>query len=236
MELNTQVEFSVIILCYRSEEAILQFARTTRDLVKGLTDSYEIVLVGNYFENSGDNTREYIAKLEKEDAHFRGICKPKEGMMGWDMREGLNFAKGKYLCIIDGDGQFPIDSISACYKEIKKGKYGLVKTYREKRGDGIYRQTISKVYNFLFSLLFPNVKARDINSKPKVLTKECYDQLNLTSDDWFVDAEIMINIGKLGIPTYEFPVVFEKLKGRESFVKPKAIIEFIRNLIKHRFG
>ncbi len=235
MDSNTLPEFSVIILCYRSEASILQFARTTKDLVSGLTDSYEIVLVGNYFENSNDRTRDFIADLEKEDSHFRGICKPKEGMMGWDMREGLNFAKGKFLCVIDGDGQFPIESISACYKEIITGKYGLVKTYREKRGDGVYRRTISKVYNFLFSLLFPNVKARDINSKPKILTRECYEQLNLTSDDWFVDAEIMINIGKLGIPTHEFPVVFEKLDGRESFVKPQAIIEFIRNLIKHRF-
>ncbi|AWV97859.1 glycosyltransferase family 2 protein [Arcticibacterium luteifluviistationis] len=236
MGLNIQPELSIIILCYRSESSILNFARTTRDLAKSLTDSYEIVLVGNYFEDSGDKTRFFISELEKEDSHFRGICKPKEGMMGWDMREGLKFAEGKYLCVIDGDGQFPIESISSCFNEIKNGEYGLVKTYRVKRGDGIYRRIISKVYNSLFSVLFPNVRAQDINSKPKIMTKECYESLNLTSDDWFIDAEIMINIGKLGIPTFEFPVEFEKLDGRESFVKPQAIVEFIRNLIKHRFG
>ena len=46
--------FSLIILCYRSEESILEFARTAKKMVESLTDSFEIVLVGNYFENSGE--------------------------------------------------------------------------------------------------------------------------------------------------------------------------------------
>ncbi len=228
-------ELSIIILCYRSEESILAFARQTKKLVAGLTDSFEIVLVGNYFEDSGDKTREYIHQLEQEDEVYRGICKPKEGMMGWDMRKGLEFSRGEYLCVIDGDGQFPIESISNCFKKIKEGNFGLVKTFRVTRGDGLYRKTISAIYNFLFGLLFPNVNARDINSKPKLLTRECYNQLNLSSDDWFIDAEIMINIGRLKIPIAELPVEFEKLAGRQSFVKPSAIIEFLKNLFKYRF-
>jgi len=83
-------------------------------------------------------------------------------------------------------------------------------------------------------LLFPSVNSIDVNSKPKILTRECYESLELLSDDWFIDAEIMINIGKLGIPFFELPIEFEKLKDRKSFVKPGAIIEFIINLIKYR--
>ena len=236
MPQNLVPELSVVILCYRSEASILDFAKKTQNLVKTLTDSYEIVLVGNYFENSGDRTRDYIEQLEKEDPIFRGIYEPKEGMMGWDMRKGLDFARGKYLCVIDGDGQFPIESIAKCFKVIQGSDYGLVKTYRETRGDGAYRRTISAIYNTLFGILFPGIQSRDVNSKPKILTKACYEQLNLKSDDWFIDAEIMINIGKLGIPFYELPVVFEKLQGRQSFVKPAAIIEFLKNLFEHRFN
>jgi len=57
----------------------------------------------------------------------------------------------------------------------------------------------------------------------------------LTSDDWFIDAEIMININKLGIKYYEFPIEFHELIGRSSFVKFSAIFEFIRNLFVFRF-
>jgi dolichol-phosphate mannosyltransferase len=55
--------------------------------------------------------------------------------------------------------------------------------------------------------------------------------MNLTSDDWFIDAEIMIEIKRLGVPFFEFPTEFHELSGRKSFVKFSAIFEFIRNLI-----
>jgi glycosyltransferase involved in cell wall biosynthesis len=223
-------------LCYRSEEAIIDFAKEAQQLAASLTNSYEIVLVGNYFEDSDDRTKDFVQQLAKEDNHFKAVCKPKEGMMGWDMREGLKNGSGKYLCVIDGDGQFPIDSIAQCYKEIKTGNYGLVKTYRSVRNDGIYRKTISMVYNLLFTILFPYVKAKDINSKPKIITRKVYEEMKLTSDDWFIDAEIMINIGKMKIPIHEFPIEFKELNDRKSFVKVAAIFEFIRNLIQFRFG
>ena len=86
-------ELSVIILCYRSEESIIEFARKTKTLLENLTNSFEIVLVGNYIENSDDKTKKYIEILENEDKVFRGICKPKNGMMGWDMKEGLKKVK-----------------------------------------------------------------------------------------------------------------------------------------------
>lgn len=234
--MNKKVELSIIILCYRSEEAIIAFAKEAQRLAASLTNSYEIVLVGNYFEDSDDRTKDFVRQLAAEDNHFKAVCKPKQGMMGWDMREGLSHASGDYLCVIDGDGQFPIDSIARCYQEIKTGDYGLVKTYRSIRNDGIYRKTISTVYNLLFSILFPNVKARDINSKPKMIARDVYERLSLTSDDWFIDAEIMINIGRMKVPTYEFPIEFKELNDRKSFVKVAAIFEFIRNLIVFRFG
>ncbi|MEZ4930308.1 MAG: glycosyltransferase [Chitinophagales bacterium] len=160
-------ELTIVILCYRSEEQVLSFARKVKNIALSLTSNSEIVLVGNYIEGSNDKTKLYIQQLVAEDKIYKSVCKPKEGMMGWDMKEGLQMATGKYLCVIDGDGQFPIESIEKCYKLIKGGNYGLVKTYREKRNDGFYRKTISFVYNNLFSLLYPKIKSKDVNSKPQ---------------------------------------------------------------------
>ncbi|MCB9227017.1 MAG: glycosyltransferase family 2 protein [Chitinophagales bacterium] len=229
-------ELTIVILCYRSEEQVLSFARKVKNIALSLTSNSEIVLVGNYIEGSNDKTKLYIQQLVAEDKIYKSVCKPKEGMMGWDMKEGLQMATGKYLCVIDGDGQFPIESIEKCYKLIKGGNYGLVKTYREKRNDGFYRKTISFVYNNLFSLLYPKIKSKDVNSKPKIFTREVYEQLNLTSDDWFIDTEIMIRLVEIDSNYIEFPIEFYDLQGRASFVKFSAIIEFLRNLIHFRFN
>lgn len=232
--MSENIELSVVVLCYRSEEEIIPYAQKVKDIVSAHTDSYEIVLVGNYILDSSDRTKEIVEQIAREDPVFKTICKPKKGMMGWDMKEGLSFAAGDFLCVIDGDGQFPVEAISECYQRIKTGKYGLVKTYREKRYDGLQRKIVSVVYNWVFSILFPRVKAKDINSKPKMFLREAFDRMNLTYDDWFIDAEIMIKISRMNIPFYEFPIEFLALKGRTSFVNFSTILEFIRNLIIYR--
>ena len=230
-----KVELSVVILCYRSGAGVVDFIKKAEDLIKTLTDSYELVLVANYIEGSGDRTRDYVLKLADDNPKCVALCKPKEGMMGWDMRSGMDAANGKYICVIDGDGQFPIESISACFQEVRKGQYDLVKTYRTKRGDGAYRRLISKVYNFLFSILFPGINSEDANSKPKILKASAYQQMKLKSDDWFIDAEIMLNIRDKKMTFYELPIEFYELEGRSSFVKPAAIWEFMKNLFNYRF-
>lgn len=230
-----KVELSVVILAYRAGESIKDFAQRTQGLIKSVTSNYEIVLVGNYIEGSDDNTKEVIEEIVQNNSDFKSICKPKKGMMGWDMREGLKITDGKYICVIDGDGQFPIDSIVRCYNEIVKGEYDLVKTFRSKRNDSYYRKFISKIYNITFSILFPGIKSKDVNSKPKMFTREAYELMDLKSDDWFIDAEIMLKINENNMKFFEFPIEFYELSGRASFVKFKAVFEFLKNLISYKF-
>src|SRR5690349_21968486 len=83
-------------------------------------------------------------------------------MMGWDMRMGLDAARGTYIGVIDGDGQFPPESIIACLLKCELEDLDLTKTYRVVRDDGWYRRFISAVYNAVFSLLFGfKVKTED---------------------------------------------------------------------------
>ncbi len=228
------IELSIIVLCYRSEEAIIQFAEKVKQTAGRLTDRFQIVLVGNYIEGSKDRTKEIVQQIANKDSCFKAIYKPKKGMMGWDMKEGLTVADGEYLCVIDGDGQFPIESIERCYKEIKTGKYDLVKTYRSKRHDGFYRTCISRMYNIIFSVVFYGLKSKDINSKPKMIRRKALDRIELKSKDWFIDAEIMINIRRLNMKFFEFPIEFYENTDRASFVKFQTIVEFIKNIIVYR--
>lgn len=228
---NAPPQLSIVILCYRSDKSIIAFTEKVLSLSLKLTKNLEIILVGNYIEGTYDETKPILEKIARDNPIFKTICKPKQGMMGWDMKEGLDLAKGNYICVIDGDSQFPAHNILDCYHFITTKDYGMVKTYRQHREDGLYRKLISKVYNFLFSILFPGVKSKDVNSKPKIFKREVLEKMELISDDWFIDAEIMINIEKLNVPYFEFPTVFHELKGRKSFIKFTSILEFIYNLI-----
>ena len=231
----SEPHFSLVVLCYRSGQTIIPFVERLQRTLSRCNFSWELVLVGNYIEGSDDETPQVVTKLAEQSPNIRTVIRPKQGMMGWDMRMGLDAARGTYIGVIDGDGQFPAESIIACLLKCELEDLDLTKTYRVVRDDGWYRRFISAVYNALFSLLF-GFKVRDINSKPKIIRRDKYELLQLESDDWFADAEIVIRARELGLKIGETPVHFSINDKRGSFVKPKAIIEFTSNLLKYRFS
>ncbi|MFQ5449718.1 MAG: glycosyltransferase family 2 protein [Nitrospinaceae bacterium] len=233
--MNSQTpNISVIVLAYRSAETIASFVESLVHLLEAREPDWEIVLVGNYVQGAGDKTPDVVRALAEKDPRICAVIRVKEGMMGWDMKTGLAAARGRTLAVIDGDGQMPAEDIIRVYQLLKKENLALAKTYRVQRDDGPYRKFISVIYNAIFRMLFPGLNCRDINSKPKILTREAYERLDLKSDGWFIDAEIMIQARREKFKTGEIQTVFHNLDSRPSFVKPSSILEFLANLIWHR--
>jgi glycosyltransferase involved in cell wall biosynthesis len=231
------VEFSMAILCYRAGESIIPFVENLHRIMSMFRIEWELVLVANFWPGTGDRTPEVCQSLAARLLHVRCIAEPKQGAMGWDMRKGLEACRGRYIGVIDGDGQFPVEAIFSCFAKIRSEDYDFIKTYRVVRADGLYRNFISFIYQRLFNLLFPAYRGfSDVNSKPKIMKREAFQRMELLSDDWFVDAEIMLNCLALRLRMYEIPVKFQSLGGRKSFVRPGAVFEFLRHLLAYRFG
>jgi len=227
-------ELSVVVLCYRSESFITDFVKQIEKELQNELIDYELVLVANY-DTKDDTTPARVNQLAAANSRIKPITQRKEGKMGWDMRSGLKETTGNFIAVIDGDGQMPVTDLSIVYHIIKGGRYDLVKTYRAVRNDGWPRIFISRAYNYLFYLLFyPGFPVRDINSKPKILSREAYRKLNLISNDWFTDAEIMIQAFEQKLRICEVSTIFYKNERRASFVEVKAIFEFLYNLIYYR--
>ena len=227
-------DISVVVLAYRSASTIEGFVASLVTSLEEEKIDWEIILVGNYFEGVGDQTPEVVQRISDGNPRIKTVVKVKEGMMGWDMKSGFRAATGNKLAVIDGDGQMPCTDVIRVYNLMVEKGYDLVKTVRIKRSDGFYRIFISTVYNLLFKIMFPGINARDMNSKPKIITRELYQKMNLESNGWFVDAEIMIRARRLKIGIGEIETTFHSIDTRPSFVKPLAILEFLANLIWYR--
>ncbi len=227
---------SLAILCYRAEEDIIAFVERMHAIFSDYRYSWELVLVANYAGGAADRTPAIARSLAARLTNTRCIAEEKQGMMGWDMRKGLEACRGDVLGVIDGDGQFPVEIVPACLAKVLHEEIDIVTTYRVMRFDGVWRGLMSGVYNTLFRMLFPGAHARDVNSKPKLLRRAAYERLNLRSDDWFLDAEIMIKAHRLHLRIAELPVHFLELQRRASFVRVATVWEFLRNLWSYRFG
>ena len=227
-------ELSAIVLCYRAEENIRHVVEPLhRDLAEsGVT--FEVVLVANYNEGQADRTPEIVRQIAGDLEAVRTVIRPKEGAMGWDMRTGLDAATGKYLVVIDGDSQNPVTDVLRMYREMRRTGADVMKGRRIARFDGPYRRLVSYVYNSVFTLLFRTRGLWDINGKPKGLTRVAYERMGLKSDDWFIDAEIVLAARRAGLQVNELPVVFNRNEERASFVRATAILEFVRNMANAR--
>ena len=225
---------SVVVLAYRSGETLREFVDSLVYLLDQEEAEWELVLVGNHFAGDGDQTPGIVKELAESHHRIKAVSRIKKGMMGWDMKSGLEATTGKTLAVIDGDGQMPCEDVIRIYRKLINERLDLAKTYRTNREDGLYRTAISIIYNIIFKILFPGLTSRDINSKPKIMKREVYNRMDLRSDGWFVDAEIMILARRMKLNIGELETGFRCLINRLSFVKPSSIFEFLANLVWYR--
>ena len=124
-------EISVVVLAYRSAETISTFVDSLVDSLEKENLQWEIILVGNYFEGKGDQTPEVINKIASQEPRIKVVTKIKKGMMGWDMKTGLQAATGKSLAVIDGDGQMPSVDVVRVYQLMKQDGLDLIAELRK---------------------------------------------------------------------------------------------------------
>ena len=198
-------------------------------------NNFEIILVGNYIDGQNDITPNIVKHLAKNNEKVNYLALPKEGWLGWDVRKGLEASVGDFIAIIDGDGQMPAKDIIRVYDKIRNEDLDLVLTYRKKRGDGLYRLILSNTYNLFTKVLFPGIPFSDMNSKPKIIKRSSLNLLNLSVNNWTIDAEIMLQSWQKKLKIKEIATDFHgQPGGRKSFVGKSSIFQFIFFLLRFR--
>ena len=223
-------------MCYRSGNyAKVYLDRVLKQLKLNQIENFEIILVGNYIEGQNDITPTIVKDLAEKNEQVNCLALPKKGWLGWDVRKGIQASKGEFIALIDGDGQMPAKDIIRVYEKIRNEDLDLVLTYRKKRGDGLYRFILSNTYNLITKVLFPGIPFRDMNSKPKIIKRSSLNLLNLSVDNWTIDAEIMLQSWQKKLKIKEIATDFHgQPGGRKSFVGKSSIFQFILFLLRFR--
>jgi glycosyltransferase involved in cell wall biosynthesis len=228
-------ELSVVVLSYRAEEHADDVLVPLYDLLVREGVPFELVAVANYWTED-DVTPAVARAVARDRPNMRVIALPKAGDMGWDMRSGLRAASGRYLVVIDGDGQVPVDYALEAYRQLRDTGAAIVKGRRYLREDGSVRTVMSLAFNTLFRLLFGTRGLWDVNGRPKGMTRTAWQLLDLRTDDWFTDAELLLKARRLGLPVVEFPVRFLEHPEDGSSVGVATAWEFVRNMVLARLG
>lgn len=223
-------ELSVVIPFYNEEKAA---EKTVKDLAKVLASGkidFEFVLVNN---GSKDNTKQILSRLKKRGKFPVTLVNVEKNIgYGYGMQKGIEATNAKYVCLTHADGQVSPDVLPILFHKINNVGYDLVKVKRIKRRDGISRKVASAGYNMIYNTIF-RTGTWDINASPKMISGNVLKKMALASNDWAIDAEIMIKLKRLNRKYKEYPVVFDTRQTGISKVKQLATVrEFLKNIPK----
>jgi glycosyltransferase involved in cell wall biosynthesis len=230
--MKNQAELSIVIPLYNEEDNAAPVLKDIDYALKTALKAYEIIAVNN---GSIDNTGLVLKKLEQEIPSLKVITVPVNQGYGWGILAGLKESSGSYVGFMCGDNQVEPAALIDVYNKAVNECLDLCKVRRIKRHDGAVRKIITFFYNIICPFLF-SISAGDLNGTPKVFKRAVFEKLGLVSKGWFIDAEIMIKCARLGCRIGEVPIVFKKREKGSSKINPKAVIGFLKEMFRYRFG
>ena len=155
--------------------------------------TYEVVVVD---DGSRDATGERLAALKTEmGERLRVVSHERNRGYGAALRSGFAAAEGDLVFYTDSDNQFDLSELASVIPLMRE--WDAVLGYRIDRQDARPRLMTSWVFNRLSCAVF-DLDVRDLNCSFKLFRRDVLRALPLSSDDFFIDTEIVVRLHRAG--------------------------------------
>ena len=129
--MSKKKKISFVIPCYGSEATIEHVTDEIRDTVKTRKEyDYEIVAVN---DSSPDKVWSVLLKLAEQDKRLKLINLSKNMNRPGAVMAGLNHASGDFVCVMDDDGQCPMDRLWDLLEPLENGYDVSIADYPERK-------------------------------------------------------------------------------------------------------
>lgn len=227
-------KISIIIPAYNEEKTLVQIVDKVK-AAKVWSLEKEIVIVDN---NSKDNTLK-VAKNIPGVKVFEEMSKGK----GAAVKRGFKEATGDIFLIQDADLEYDPNDYESIIKPILDGQTEIVNGVRIGRGlredigmaIGILGWLGNNTITWSTNLLYGN-KADEYEGCYKVITKKLADSVEVTTNDFDFDNELICKILKRGIKIKDVPIHYHYRNYSEGKkINWKHGFKILWTIIKYRF-
>ncbi|MBN2120947.1 MAG: glycosyltransferase family 2 protein [Candidatus Omnitrophica bacterium] len=213
---------SIVLPTYNEEENIREIVSDTVSCVARYTDGFEIILVD---DGSTDRSRQIINQVRADNLKIKSISHSRRQGYGSAIRTGISLAKGKWVLIMDSDGQYRIDDFGDFWRS--KDNYDFIIGYRVNRKDNLYRRGLAEIGNLLAIILLKK-RIKDINCAFKLFKLEDLKTIPLTSSGNCIYFDILYNLIRNKDKFAQLPVKhYSRRNGRQTGGTPKVILRII---------
>lgn len=158
MNLNNQLDISVVIPLYNEEESLGELCVWIQKVMAANGFAYEVLLID---DGSKDASWEKIVEISAGNAAFKGIKLNRNYGKSGALNVGFKATKGEVVITMDADLQDSPDEIPKLYQRIKSGD-DLVSGWKKKRYDPISKTIPSKLFNKVTSIM-SGISLHDFN-------------------------------------------------------------------------
>ncbi len=210
---------SVIVPALNEEKSIEITVRTISNAVKRRFEQYEILI---FDDGSTDRTGQIVDRLAGECDYIRAFHHEKPVCIGGIYKEGMRLAKMNYLVRINGKHDITEENLDKMF--VLARSKDLVIPYMTNTGDrSFFRRCVSRVYTIILNSLF-GLELKYYNHYV-LCKKSLLDSIELQTDSYAFQAEILIKLIQSGCSYIEVPVEdkFEKCARTKAFNFANAV-------------
>lgn len=221
-------ELSVVIPAYNEEETLPDVLDESIAALEAISECWELIVVD---DGSTDSTPEILRERSSGDDRLRVLTQHGNLGYGLALRRGFDAARYLVVAYTDADGQLDLRELAALYPFLRDAEMAV--GFRVDRQDPWPRRFASRVYNKIASEIV-GIRVRDINCALKMFRSSFLYVIELTTDDFLIDAELFARARQAGLRWAEVGVTHRPRGGGSSTVRFGLALPILRGLFKLR--
>ncbi|MFH1156701.1 MAG: glycosyltransferase family 2 protein [Pseudomonadota bacterium] len=163
-------ELSVVVPFFNEEDCLVPVVRELLAVMnRDFPKSWELLLVD---DGSSDRTPELLDGFSDQDPQIRAVhLMPNSGQSA-AMEAGFSLARGRFIAVLDGDGQNDPADILLLLKAIEKTGVDMMCGIRRNRADSLVRKVSSRIANRIRSAILKD-NITDVGCSIRVFRRQC---------------------------------------------------------------
>lgn len=189
----------------------------------------EVIVVDDASTDGGGKIAD---RLSEEHPEVRVIHHPRNRKLGGALKTGFAAANKEWVLYMDSD--LPIRMDDALEAVPLAEDADIVIGWRKSRAESLRREIMSKAYNWLIRWVF-DLRVRDVNFAFKLFRRSLLDGIILTSEGSFIDAELLLEMQRVGARFAELGLnYYPRVAGVSTLASNSVVIRILMEMMRYR--
>jgi glycosyltransferase involved in cell wall biosynthesis len=220
---------SIIYPMYNERENIPTAVSEALRIGYKIAPELEIVIVD---DASTDGCGEIADQLAQNHPEVKVLHHRVNRKLGGALKTGFAAATKEWVLYIDSD--LPIRMDDALNAVPLTESANVVIGWRKSRAESWRRKILSGIYNWMIRKFFC-LHVRDVNFAFKLMHRELLDQILLTSEGSFIDAELLLELKRIGAQIAEIGMdYYPRVAGVSTLASNRVMLVLLGEMLRYR--